>query len=175
MTLSPSSERPLLAPAHPQNYGDRRASPIDMIVLHTTEGSFESAVAWFADEEAHASAHYVVAHDGRVALCVAESSCAWHCGNGPYNRRSIGIEIEGHSDDPHTFSGAGWPALIMLVGDIAKRHGIPLDRLHIIGHAEVPDPRVPGLLGGVNHHTDPGPFFPWVELVNALRAMDPVA
>ena len=52
---------------------------------------------------------------------------------------------------------------------------VPMDRTHVIGHSEVPDPNNPGLYGGSDHHTDPGPNWDamgaggvWRRLVEAL-------
>ena len=42
-----------------------------------------------------------------------------------------------------------------LVAYLAARAGMPVDRRHVIGHAEVPHPSGRGV-GGVDHHTDPG-------------------
>ena len=36
-----------------------------------------------------------------------------------------------------------------------------MDRTHVIGHYQVPDPNNPGQYGGVDHHTDPGPYWDW--------------
>lgn len=36
-----------------------------------------------------------------------------------------------------------------------------MDRTHVIGHSEVPDPNNPGLYGGEAHHSDPGPYWDW--------------
>ena len=161
---------PIQSPAAPENYGPRRGSAIDMVVLHTTEGSFESAVAWFKDADAQVSAHYVVSAEGLVVQCVPETEAAWHAGNGLYNRRSVGIECEGHAGDPSTWTPALVQALTELVLDVVRRNGIPADRQHVIGHNEVPDPRDPSQKGGLHHHTDPGPYAPWPEIAIALAA-----
>ncbi|MDI9101792.1 N-acetylmuramoyl-L-alanine amidase AmpDh2, partial [Pseudomonas aeruginosa] len=73
-----------------------------------------------------------------------------------------GIEIvnQGYRDTPqgrvwYPFSEAQIQALIPLLKDIAKRHGITPDR--IIGHSDI----APG------RKVDPGPLFPWKRLAHA--------
>ena len=165
--------------AHPDNYGSRHNAPIDLVVVHTTEsqrdpdaierGALPSAVMWFRDPRAEASAHYVVGHDGRVYGCVPEGLCAWHAGNALVNRRSIGIEVEGVAGRRSTWFPEVMAALVSLVADVCQRHGIPVDARHIIGHADVPDPASPWLRGGKSHHTDPGEFFDRDALIDAVR------
>src|SRR5205823_9909625 len=83
-------------PASPANYtrANRPASsPIVRIVIHATEGPYWSAIHWFQNPAARASAHYVVrSSDGQVTQMIAEKDEAWHAGNGYYNATSIGIE-----------------------------------------------------------------------------------
>ena len=44
---------------------------------------------------------------------------------------------------------------------------LPIDREHIIGHADVPGPR--GGKGGASHHTDPGPHWNWRHYLALVR------
>ncbi len=44
---------------------------------------------------------------------------------------------------------------------------MPIDRKHIIGHAEVPAPG--GGRGGSSHHTDPGPHWNWRRYIRLVR------
>ena len=155
------------------NFGSRGNVAVDTIVLHTTEGpTLDSAVSWFADPRAGASAHYVL--DGqRVVQCVAEGDCAYHAGNLSVNRRSIGIEVVGHCADRSMWTPEKLALLVTLVADVARRHGIPI--VHqpgpgICGHRDVPDPNHPDLRGGAHHHVDPGPYFPGSDFFDALNA-----
>ncbi len=160
------------AKAHPDNFGARRGTKVDLVIVHVTEGSAKSALAWFADARAKSSAHYLVTKAGVVWEIVHEDDCAWHAGNVEYNRRSVGIECEGLCDRPDTFTPAMIEALVRLVGAVCDRHGIPRDREHVIGHNEVPNPKDPSKKGGANGHTDPGPHFPWALFMEWLT--DPV-
>jgi len=151
-------------PASSANYSpaDRPHDyPIDMIVIHDTEGSFASAVSIFQDPARQASAHYVVSKTGQIAQMVLEHDIAWHAGNWDYNTRAIGIEHEGYAWTPGTFTNSEYQASAQLAASICSRWGVPMDRQHVIGHNEVPDPNNPGLFGGVDHHTDPGPYWNW--------------
>lgn len=154
-------------PAATTNYDSSRA-PIDMVVIHKAEGSALSAAYTFQNPGRQASAHYSVGDDV-VYQMVDEGATAWHDGNYAYNQRSIGIENGGYTyrDD---FTDAHYHLLAQLVANICERHGIPEDRGHIIGHNEVPDPYHPGEFGGVDHHTDPGPYFNWSYFISLVRA-----
>jgi N-acetyl-anhydromuramyl-L-alanine amidase AmpD len=138
---------------HPTpNYVQGRAGDSPRaIVLHTTVGTWEAALDWFARPESGVCAHYVVALDGRVAQLVDEGDTARHAGRvldptarlvresdtNP-NLFTIGIEFE---DGGRPFAverpAAQYAAGARLVAAACKRWGIPLDRDHVIGHGEI--------------------------------------
>ena len=143
-------------------------SRVRFVVLHYTAEGFDSALDKLTTGEV--SAHYLVTdgRDGRpvtIYRLVDENERAWHAGNSAWlgttqlNACSIGIEIvnRGFVDGP---TGRVWEpypveqidAVVELVADVAKRHGIPPER--IVGHAEI-QPRM---------KLDPGPLFPWNRL-----------
>lgn len=123
--------------------------PIDLIVIHVTEGNAASVISWFNNPEAKASAHYMVQRDGKIVRFVAEDDTAWHAGrvNAPSaplvlerrglnpNDYSIGIEHEGSGKEELT--DAQRASSIALIRDICLRHTIPIDRRHIVGHREI--------------------------------------
>jgi N-acetyl-anhydromuramyl-L-alanine amidase AmpD len=157
----------------------RSGASIDRIILHTTEGSFDSAVSWLRGAAANSSnrdssSHYVVSADGRrIVQLVREADTAWAVGNLAFNRRGINIEQEGYAGAPSgsgEFSDALYAATGALVGRVARRHGIPLDRQHVIGHMDVPDPRDPALRGGIDHHDDPGTAYDFDRLLRSAAA-----
>jgi N-acetyl-anhydromuramyl-L-alanine amidase AmpD len=151
-------------PASSANFttADRpRDYPVDMIVIHDIEGSASSAIQVFQDPSRQASAHYVVSYAGQVTQMVLERDIAWHAGNWDYNTRSIGIEHEGFAYTPGLYTTAEYQASAHLIASICSRWGVPMDRSHVIGHYQVPDPFNPGLYGGADHHTDPGPYWNW--------------
>jgi N-acetyl-anhydromuramyl-L-alanine amidase AmpD len=132
---------------------------IDMVVVHVTQGSFDSAVKVFQDPEHGAASHYIVGQDGRVAQMIRELDVAYHAGNRDYNERSIGIEHAGFVDRPQDFTDAMYTASARLTAGICRRYDIPVDREHIIGHVEVPG----------TDHTDPGPHWDWDRYLRLVR------
>ncbi|CAM5319213.1 N-acetylmuramoyl-L-alanine amidase [Streptomyces pharetrae] len=132
---------------------------IDMVVVHVTQGSFDSAVQVFQDPEHGAASHYIVGQDGRIAQMIRELDVAYHAGNRDYNERSIGIEHAGFVDRPQDLTDAMYAASARLTAGICRRYGIPVDREHIIGHVEVPG----------TDHTDPGPHWDWERYLKLVR------
>jgi hypothetical protein len=159
-------------PASPRNYSQayRPASMVRLVVVHATEGSFGGTVSWFRNPAARASANYVVARDGRAVHMVSDSAVAWHSGNGYVNRHSIGVEHEGFTGILATFTDVEYRASARLVAGILRHYVLPIDRRHVIGHSEVPDPFHPGLFGGSSHHTDPGRYWSWSRYMTYVRA-----
>jgi N-acetyl-anhydromuramyl-L-alanine amidase AmpD len=139
---------------------------VDMIVIHDTEGAYADAIAQFQDPNRAGSAHYVISQQGDVTQMVLEKDIAWHAGNWDYNTRSIGIEHEGYAYILGSFTTAEYRASEQLAASICSRWGVPLDRAHVIGHNEVPDPDNPALFGGSEHHTDPGPYWDWTNYLD---------
>lgn len=154
------------------NYSDysRGAGDIDMVVIHTVQGSYSGCYSWFANCSASASAHYVVrSSDGQITQMVREADVAWHAGHWDTNYRSIGIEHEGYVEDPGTwYTSALYTSSAALTADIASRQGVSLSRSYVIGHNEVPGCPY-GSGGGASCHTDPGDGWDWdsyMALVN---------
>jgi N-acetyl-anhydromuramyl-L-alanine amidase AmpD len=141
---------------------------IDRIVVHVTQEPFSRAIRLLRDPRRGASAHYVVSQRGRIVQLVSTSYIAWHAGNKRMNRRSIGIEHEGWIGRRRSITEAEYRASARLVAYLVTRIGIPIDRRHIIGHDEVPDPLHPGLFGGAYHHRDPGRFWRWEHYMRLI-------
>ena len=136
------------------NHGARR---ISLIVLHHTgDPSFASALATLTSRNSEVSAHYLIARDGRVLQLVDERERAWHAGVsrwGPFddvNSLSIGIELD--NDGLHPFAEPQVVALIALLHDLIKRYGI--DPRNVVAHGDV----APG------RKDDPSMLFPWDRL-----------
>lgn len=131
--------------------GRHSAFPIDLIVIHVTEGDADAVTVWFNDERSAVSAHYMVRKDGVVVQFVDEADTAWHAGRvhgctaslvlaripANPNGYSIGIEHEGSGHE--LLTDAQRAASLELIRAIAARHSIPLDRTHIVGHREIFD------------------------------------
>ncbi|MFI6418564.1 N-acetylmuramoyl-L-alanine amidase [Streptomyces sp. NPDC050842] len=137
----------------PDDYG------IDRVVIHVVQGSYATALKVFKNPGHGAAAHYVVRKDGHVAQMIRELDVAFHAGNRDMNERSIGIEHEGFVDRPQDFTAAMYAGSARLTADICARHGIPVDREHIIGHVEVEG----------TDHTDPGPHWDWDRYLRLVR------
>ncbi|MFC4472757.1 N-acetylmuramoyl-L-alanine amidase [Streptomyces xiangluensis] len=137
----------------PEDYG------IDRVIIHVTQGSFDSAVKVFQDPGHGAATHYIVRKDGYVAQMIRELDVAFHAGNRDYNERSIGIEHEGFVDKPKDFTDAMYEASARVTARVCARYKIPIDRKHIIGHVEVPG----------TDHTDPGPGWDWDRYIPLVR------
>lgn len=107
------------------------------IVLHHwgQDGlSFSGIVSWLCQSRAQVSAHYVC-EAGRVACIVNEGDSAWHCGNGYWNRHSIGIEArpECRQGDVDT--------VVELIATIYKHLGRVLP---VVGHKDITPTACPG-------------------------------
>ncbi len=154
-------------PAASGNYGVASRTSADMywIVLHTTEGTADSAISWFQNASSGVSAHYLVKRDGSVVQLVRDKDIAYHAGNYPYNQKSIGIEHERYGSS--NWTEAQFTASANLVKWLANQYAVtiafpsgiapavPTNGIGIIGHNQVPDPSNPSLGGGASHHTDP--------------------
>ena len=139
------------------NFDDRRL-PVSMLVLHYTGmPDAAGAIARLRDPEAKVSAHYVVAEDGQILRLVAEEKRAWHAGRAFWrgihdvNSASVGIEIvnPGHEFGYRPFPREQMDALVPLVADIVRRHGIRSG--NVVGHSDVAPSR----------KDDPGELFDW--------------
>ena len=119
---------------------------IRRVVVHITDGgrSIEGPIAWFRNpvkadgSPLPVSAHYIVGLDGEVVQMVRHADVAYHAGRA--NADSIGIEHCARPDRPgrpgiHP-TPVQYAASAALVRWLCERHGIPMDRDHILGHAE---------------------------------------
>lgn len=134
--------------------------------------------------DAEVSVHYIVDREGNIFCYIPEDRSAWHAGYGTWlddekytnkmNKYSIGIEIMAmgtyeemsgylhkyeYNKLPEEYIGytdAQYAALKDLVADICRRHAIPMDRDHIIGHDEFSPKK-----------SDPGDLFDWSRIISA--------
>lgn len=141
-------------------------SRVLFLILHYTVGDLATSLKVLAEREV--SSHYLLSDENppRIYRLVEEDRRAWHSGRSGWqghrllNASSIGIEIvhPGFVTGPdgqriyQPFPEAQVQALIPLVQDIVRRHGIRPER--ILGHGEVTP----------SYKEDPGPTFPWRRL-----------
>ncbi|MFD7893767.1 peptidoglycan-binding protein [Streptomyces sp. NPDC059743] len=148
--LSPDYPPAAWVPANAANYAVGRSASISTVVVHVTQGSYAGTISWFQNASSQVSAHYVVrSSDGAITQMVRDSNTAYHARSA--NSSSLGIEHEGFIADPSWFTDAMYRSSAALTKYLCERYGIPKDRAHVVGHAEVPG----------NDHTDPGPNWNW--------------
>jgi hypothetical protein len=141
---------------------------IDTIVIHDTEGSWDTSLKLVQDPT-YLAWHYTVrSSDGHIAQHVKTQDVGWHAGNWYVNAKSIGVEHEGFLTDPGTwYTEAMYRSSARLVRYLAQKYDIPLDRQHILGHDNVPGPTASYITG---MHTDPGPYWDWGHYMALLGA-----
>ena len=193
LTLAPPLPKTLATPDYPDaiwfatsctnKCNTTRNQTLDAIVIHDTEGGWHASVATLQNDPGK-SVHYIIDEDGsRVGQFIPESYMGWHAGNSCWNNRSIGIEHVGYASK--TYDIALYRKSVELIQDILTRHSIPLDRDHVIGHHEVPNPNTLGQCvpactlpfeqckqssnyGGASGHYDPGPYWQWCQFMEML-------
>jgi N-acetyl-anhydromuramyl-L-alanine amidase AmpD len=168
--------------ADPNNFDvhNRPAEPvINLVIIHVAEGSYDGTVAAFQNPATNASSTYVMrSSDGASTQMVREKDVSWNAGNADYSMSSVALEHEGFTNDPSWFTDAMYQGSARIVASVVRKYDIPIDRQHIIGHNEVPDPNNPGQFGGRDHHTDPGPYWNWnkyMALVAQYAACPPAS
>ena len=160
----------------------RDPGDIDLVVIHCTElPDLATAREYgervlYADSGTGNSGHYYVDRDGSVHRYVAHERVAHHTRG--YNARSIGIELVNTGRWPHwldsrhqameeAYTGAQVEALVELLH--ALQAELPSLRL-IAGHEDLDTTEVeasddPALK--VRRKRDPGPLFPWAQVLGA--------
>jgi len=162
-----------LCSASSKNYrkAARGANNIEYIVIHTVQGSLESAVYTFQSNKLSnpRSAHFTVGKDGRVVKSVQPQDIAWHTGTSPIgsgrghesrvlNSNSIGIEHEGFVSEQDFPTIRQYVATSALVRTLCSQYGIPIDREHIVGHDEIKATK-----------SDPGPNWDWPFFIQLVK------
>ncbi|NUP00911.1 MAG: N-acetylmuramoyl-L-alanine amidase [Nonomuraea sp.] len=142
---------------------------VDYIIIHDMEGYFLPSIKLNQDPNYGASWHYSVrSSDGHIAQHIKTKDVGWQAGNWYINAKSIGIEHEGFLAEGSTwYTEAMYRSSARLVRYLAMRHGVPLDRAHILGHDNVPG-TIPSTVRGM--HEDPGPFWDWAHYFQLMGA-----
>lgn len=173
----------------PNKYQGRSGWKPDCIVCHITEGAYAGAVSWLSNPVSEASAHFVVAKDGRITQLVELTDGSWCNGTSsdPASRMyfgkstlsavrdrktnanyyTISIEHEGIWVDAHgKLADAQLAATIELIryirAEVKRIYSvdIPLDREHIVGHYQI---------SPINKPNCPGSAFQFDEIIKQLR------
>jgi N-acetylmuramoyl-L-alanine amidase len=174
-------------PYHPLSYSERldtrRADVIDLVVIHCTElPDLELARAYgetvqYQGSRTGNSGHYYIDRDGTPICWVEPLRVAHHAG--PFNERSIGIELVNHGRWPdwhhseHQEMSEPYPqeqirSLLKLLEFLSNEFP---SLQWIAGHENLDRDRVPASDRpelSVLRKMDPGPMFPWDQVMNAV-------
>jgi N-acetyl-anhydromuramyl-L-alanine amidase AmpD len=155
------------------NHGSRGSTIVDSIVIHTTEVSYQGTIDIFLNPANEVSAHFVIAPNGHILQMVDTSRRAWHATY--FNSRSVGIEMVGYAHRSNTWNSQNLGALMDLLAWLTTAYDVPL--VHPGGDAyDYPNDiyNTPGLVahGQVQpwNRTDPGPYFPWNDVLAGTQA-----
>ena len=144
-----------------------QSQKINYIIIHDTEGTWDTVLDLVQDPTYVSWQYSLRSADGHVAQHVKAKDVAWQAGNWYINAKSIGLEHEGFAADGSWYTEALYRSSAKLVGYLAAKYDIPLDRAHILGHDNVPG-TVPSTVAGM--HWDPGPYWNWSHYFDLLGA-----
>lgn len=146
----------------------RNNKPIVAIVDHITAGAFPGCLNWMKNPDSKSSAHYLITRGGEIYQLVEDQNTAWHAGsvNQPTwkyydgtNPNSYTIGIEHENAGGGKLTEEQYQATLWLHRYLIQKHGLPVDRDHIIGHCEI---------DSINRKNCPGKDFPWERLMRDL-------
>jgi hypothetical protein len=136
---------------------------IDSIEIHDTEGAYAGTVFAFTNPNSASSTGYAVSgevnsSDPAVTQFVADKDGTKQVNNFWYNQFGLGVEHIGFAVAPAGYyTQELYERSADLVGWVAWKYHIPLDRAHILAHDNIPNSV------GDEHvqHWDPGPAWDW--------------
>ena len=144
---------------------------IDSVMIHDTEETYQGTIVAFTNPKATSAVQYLVSgqddsSDPAVTQFVADKDWSRSVNNWFFNQHSIGVEHVGFAVAPAGyFTQELYERSADLVGWVAWKYRIPLDRAHILGHDNIPnsvdDPTV--------QHWDPGPSWDWPYYMALVR------
>ena len=186
-------QRPGFARRHLPYVGALAARPvesIDLAVIHCTElpdlataRAYGERIVYPASRSGN-SGHYYIDRNGLLEEWVPPERIAHHVRG--FNERSLGIELVNRGRFPdwyhsacqqmtEPYPGAQIEALIALLRDLSQR--LPCLRW-VTGHAALDRDRVEASDAPdrrVRRKLDPGPLFPWAELLASVPLELPAA
>ena len=161
----------------------REAARVDLVVIHCTElpdltaaREFGTRIHYPNSGTGH-SGHYYIDRDGRVEEWVPPERIAHHVRG--FNPRSLGIELVNRGRYPdwlnsnkqvmtEPYAEKQITSLIQLLGLLcAANQGLQW----ISGHEQLDTEKVPATDDPrirVNRKCDPGPLFPWEEVLRSI-------
>lgn len=180
MSNSPIRQRHL---SYSANLESRSRTDITLVVIHCTELPDLETARDYGERVLHPdsgtgnSGHYYIDRNGRVEEWVPAEQMAHHVRG--HNQNSIGIELVNRGRYPdwldstaqemtEPYPAAQIQALISLLCDLSNN----LDQLEwIAGHEQLDQEQVPATDNPdvpVCRKRDPGPLFPWSQVLNAV-------
>ncbi|HEX2172598.1 MAG TPA: N-acetylmuramoyl-L-alanine amidase [Dehalococcoidia bacterium] len=145
------------------------------IVNHIMEGTLAACDSWFNNRESQVSAHFGIGQNGEIHQYVRTVDTAWangrcnqpdlsvewlaDCVRRQVNANSLTISIEHEGKTGDRMSEAQYQATLALHRYLIAEYGIPVDRMHIIGHNRI---------DSINRSRCPGAGFPWDRLLADL-------
>jgi N-acetylmuramoyl-L-alanine amidase len=160
----------------------RPRSAIDLVVIHCTELPDLATARNYGERRLYDagtgnSGHYYIDRDGSIHVFVRPERIAHHTRG--YNERAIGIELVNagrypdwldsrHQRMREPYTAPQVTALIDLLGVLASEY--PSLR-HLAGHEDLDTNEVPASDDDtlrVRRKRDPGPLFPWPEVLAAV-------
>ncbi len=161
----------------------REPASIDLVIIHCTELPDLTTAREFGtrihypESATGNSGHYYIDRDGRVEQWVPPERVAHHVRG--FNKRSIGIELINRGRYPHWLNSNAQDmtepytehqitTLIRLLGFLCAANG----KLQwISGHEHLDKEKVPAtddLKTQVYRKRDPGPLFPWQDVLSSV-------
>jgi hypothetical protein len=146
---------------------------VDTIMIHDTETSYAGTVFAFTNPNATGSVQYAVSGQNNssnpaVTQFVPDKDWTYSVANFWYNQHSIGVEHIGFAAAPAGYYTPGlYKRSADLVGWVAWKYRIPVDRAHILGHDNIPLSVQPLVH---TQHWDPGPSWDWPYYMSLVRA-----
>jgi N-acetylmuramoyl-L-alanine amidase len=164
----------------------RDSDSIDLVVIHCTELPDLATARIYGEKIHHAvsgtgnSGHYYIDRDGRVEQWVPPHRIAHHVHE--FNKHSIGIELvnlgrypdwyhTGHQEMTEHYTQKQVDSLVSLLELMHVTHA---NVQWITGHDLLDTELVPASdkpTERVFRKRDPGPLFPWDEVLNAVRLL----
>jgi len=166
------------------NYSSRNGSAVTAVVMHTTQGSFAGALAWFMSCQSQVSCHYLIrSSDGLLLQLVNEDVKAWHVGS--ENAYTIGIEHEGFVSNPAWYTDTMYRVSANLVQRICGRFSMDVSRTAWwpwsaqTNYAQNQRPGACTRIKGHQHypnqtHTDPGQHWNWARYADLIQGAKPI-
>ena len=123
------------------NYSRRGTFDPKYLILHYTASvSAASAINWFKNSNANASAHFIVDYDGKITQCGKLNQKLWHAGKSNYrginglNGHSFGIELvnPGHMEILSDGRYKSWFGKVYTQGDFVEAEDGNLYQIEIV-------------------------------------------